>query len=53
MYELKIVTFELVQSEYFLEIMNNFKIWVDGTGTTMTTWNVNYLLNLLSWEALR
>ena len=47
-YKLKMVTFEHVQSEEFLQLMKNFKRAVDGTVTTTAAGKINYLRTLLS-----
>ena len=52
-YKLKIATFEHGQPEEFLEIVNNFKRTIDGTGTTMAAGKINYLRTLLRGESLR
>ena len=51
-YELKIITFEHGQPEKFLQLMNNFKRVVDGTGTTTTGGKINDLRTLLREESL-
>ena len=40
-YEFNIATFEHGQPEEFLQLMNNFKRVVEGTGTTMASGNNN------------
>ena len=52
-YEPNIVNFEHGQLEEFLQLMNNFKRAVDGTGTTKVEGKVTYICTLLSGEELQ
>ena len=47
MYKLNIVTFENGQPEDFLQLMKNFNIEVDGTGTATAAEKINYLRTML------
>ena len=50
---MNIVTFKHGQPEEFLQLIKNFKIAVDGTGTTTAAGKIHYLLTLLRRESLR
>ena len=52
-YKLKIVTFEHVQPEEFLQIMTNFNRAVDVTWATNAAGKINYICKLLRGEALQ
>ena len=52
MYKLNIVTFENGQPEEFLQLMKNFNIAVDGTGTATLAGKINYLRTMLHAEVL-
>ena len=45
-------TFKNGQPEEFLALLNNFKIVIDGTGTTSVKGRINYLHRMLRAEAL-
>ena len=46
-------TFKDGQPEEFLYLLKNFKIAIDGTGTTTTSGWINYLRTMLHVKALR
>ena len=52
-YELKMATFENGQPEEFLALLKNFKIAINGTGTTSVAGWINYLRTILRAEALK
>ena len=46
-------TFDDVKPEEFLSLLRNFKIWIDGTGTTTPSGRINYVRTMLRGKALR
>ena len=52
-YELKFPMFENGKPEEFLQMMKDFKIVTDRTGTTSATKNIHFLRTMLREEALR
>ena len=52
-YEQKPPTFNNVKPKEFLQMMNDFKTAIDGTGTTSSTGKSQLLCTMLHGEALR
>ena len=52
-YNMNISMFNDGQPDEFLALLNNFKIEIDGTGTTSPPGRINYLLTMLCGQALR
>ena len=52
-YKLKMVTFENYQPEEFLALLNNFRIEINGTGTTSVSGRIKYIRTMLHVESLR
>ena len=52
-YKLKMVTFENYQPEEFLALLNNFRIEINGTGTTSFYGRIKYIRTMLNVESLR
>ena len=52
-YKINISTFNDGQPEEFLALMRNFKITIDGTGTTTASGQINYLYKILCGTSLR
>ena len=52
MHNINMTTFDNGQPEEFIEILNNFRISIDGTGTTSVTWRINYLHMMLNWKSI-
>ena len=51
-YKLKFPTFKNIKPEEFLQITKDFKIKIDGTGTTPTNGKINFLYTMLCAESL-
>ena len=52
-YEFMMATFEHIQPEELLMLLNNLKTAVDGTGTVTVAGKINYLCKILCGEALQ
>ena len=52
-YNINMSSFEYGQPEDFLALLNNFRIVIDGTGTTSLSGQMNYLSTMLHVEDLR
>ena len=52
-YNINMNTFDYGQPEDFLAILNNFKISIDGTGTTTPSGWIYYLSKIIFGQALR
>ena len=53
MYNININTFNDVQPEEFLALLKNFKITIDGTGTSTLSGRISYLHTILRGQRLR
>ena len=52
-YKLKMAMFENYQPEEFLALLNNFRIEINGTGTTSFSGRIKYIRTMLNVESLR
>ena len=53
LYNINMVTFENSQPEEFLALLKNFKIAINGIGTTSVTVRIKYLRMIFCGEAIR
>ena len=51
-YKLKMATFENYQPEELFTLLNNYKIEINGTGTTSVSGLIKYILLMLLGESL-